>query len=148
MADIKAPEQPEYLSLSCNCFKKNSDICPYTKIPKSNFDYIQREKRKAEATYNEIEKHQYFDFENENQKPCYGFSDTLALTLRYSLLRHKNSLKRLSGVLKKNERDYCYIKMVNGKLVPVENYSQAVKQMIEQFYRAKFFCQCTKTKRV
>jgi hypothetical protein len=129
MVDLNRLPSTNFLSYSCECFK-NDDILTNTKTPKSDEDYIQKEKKKCELMYSEVYKHQYFNFEEEI-KTCYAVSETLSLVLRNSLYRHKASLKRLNSALKTEGKKICYIKLKNGTKVPVNVYTQTVKQLLQ-----------------
>ena len=118
---------PEYLTCNCVCFK-NEDLFPRKKLPSKPVDYIKQENTRCNSMVREISKHQLFDI--EEMKPCYGVSTTTASTLRSSLFRHENTLKKLKNFVKTRNQTDFYIRFENGKEVSVDVYLQTIKQLI------------------
>jgi hypothetical protein len=125
--DNQATVYSDYLTLNCQCFK-NEITFPTKKPPRKLCDYVIFEKQRCLAIHEEANKHIYFDV--QDMKPCYGVSTTTAMILRSSLLRHLNTIKKLTTVVKKNPSD-MYIKFENGKEISVSSYTQTVKQAVE-----------------
>ena len=118
---------PESLTFNCECFKSDS-LLQNKKVAAKNTLYVEQEKNRCNRLYDEIQKHQFFDF--HDMKPCYGVSTTTAFQLRASFFRHQATIKRILPALKKSVKD-VYIKFGNGKEVSVSIYARTLMLLIK-----------------
>ena len=122
---------PDTLAASnCTCFHDVARFKDkfFQKPPAKISAYVDKEKRRATAILEEINKHQFFVL--GEMKPCYGISTTEAINLRGSYYRHQTTLRRLTSFFKKYG-EIVNINFGNGSIISVKVYAQTLKGLLK-----------------
>lgn len=120
---------PGFFNFNCECFRNGDPIFSHLSFPTKNSRYVAQEKKRSIAYFEEVNRHQFFDFEAP-LKPCYGISTIHAYQLLHSYQRHNKTNNRLRLHLKKQyiSPNQTYIRFQDAGTISVVRYAQTVKQ--------------------